>query len=245
MPHYTDVPIIINCRDRVTPLARLVSWLKSAGHRRIYLLDNDSAYPGLLRYYESLRGDRAVTVVRLGINLGHAALWRSGFLGMLGPNTPFVYSDPDILPCPTCPLDAVGHFIKMLLRFPQAAKAGFGLRIDDLPDHHAHKPEVIEWESRFWKYRIGKPGLGDELYYGRIDTTFALYRPGTPYDHRLPALRTGYPYLARHLPWYEDSAHPSEGDLFYRNRAVTMTHWTRKGSAPERVGEPKEDGPAG
>jgi hypothetical protein len=38
-----------------------------------------------------------------------------------------------------------------------------------------------------------------------------------------PALRTGAPYLARHLGWYEDSAHPSDELLHYRAHADPLT----------------------
>ena len=48
-----DPPILINVRDRVTPLRKLVSWLELAGHERITLLDNDSTYPELLTYLDA------------------------------------------------------------------------------------------------------------------------------------------------------------------------------------------------
>src|SRR5205085_2892488 len=46
-----SVPVFINCRERVTSLAALVSWLERAGCDEIYLLDNDSVYEPLLEYY--------------------------------------------------------------------------------------------------------------------------------------------------------------------------------------------------
>ena len=47
-----QVPVFINCRDRLTPLAQLVDWLERAGQEEIYLIDNDSAYEPLLAWYE-------------------------------------------------------------------------------------------------------------------------------------------------------------------------------------------------
>ena len=42
------------------------------------------------------------------------------------------------------------------------------------------------------------------LFKSKIDTTFALYRPGKSYQCWETTIRTGAPYLLRHLPWYED-----------------------------------------
>jgi hypothetical protein len=40
------------------------------------------------------------------------------------------------------------------------------------------------------------------------------------------ALRTGFPYVARHLPWYADSAHLGDEDRYYRAHAdPTISNW--------------------
>ena len=44
-------PIIINCRDRVTPLRKLVEWLERANHQTIVLLDNDPLELGYAKGY--------------------------------------------------------------------------------------------------------------------------------------------------------------------------------------------------
>ena len=203
----------------MTPLAQLLEWLGRAGHRNIVILDNRSTYPPLLRFFERLSG---VRLVRLADNLGHMALWRSGALTQLGIETPFVYTDPDIVPDAGCPLDAVDHFARLLLRHGGPAKVGFGLKIDDLPDHYRHKQEVIDWESQYWAAaRQIRPGE----YWAQIDTTFALHTPQAPYD--VPGIRTGPPYVARHLAWYADSADPDEEERYYRAHASpSVTTWT-------------------
>ena len=46
-----------------------------------------------------------------------------------------------------------------------------------------------------------------------------------------PAARTGYPYMARHLSWYEDSSNPSEEQLYYEaHMNKDYSHWIN----PER-----------
>ena len=79
---------------------------------------------------------------------------------------------------------------------------------------------IIELESKYWQ----KP-LGDGLFAAPIDTTFALYRPGAHGGYWLPACRTGEPYLARHLPWYQDSANLSEEEAYYKNKAGKDSYW--------------------
>ena len=90
--------------------------------------------------------------------------------------------------------------------------------ISDLPDHYRWKQKVIAWESQFWQTRL-TPTL---LYDAPIDTTFALYRPGSRYD--LSGIRSGFPYLARHHPWYEDSDNPSAEQSYYVRHAKPGTN---------------------
>jgi hypothetical protein len=216
------VPIFVNCRDRLTPLAQLIEWCERAGHRRIYLVDNDSSYPPLLRYFASIPH----TVIRLGRNLGHKALWESGVIEKYARGEFYVATDPDIVPVEACPLDAVAHFGLLLDRHPDRAKVGFGLKIDDLPRHYRFAREVEGWEGQFWQREVER-GVFD----APIDTTFALHRPDTDFqDAVLPSsaqsLRTGPPYVARHTAWYVNSRRPDAEERYYRRHALPdVTHW--------------------
>jgi hypothetical protein len=204
-----DVPVFIICRDRLTPLVELLDYLERAGCERIHLLDNDSTYPPLLEFYERTPHH----LIRLGDNLGHKSLWLSGVLDDLGVRGPFVLSDPDTVPIEECPLDAIDYFAEVLDRYPGYTKAGFGLRIDDLPDHFRHKADVIAWEAGFWQC-----ALAPRLYEAPIDTTFALHRGAEDQTPR-GGIRTGYPYLVRHTTWYLDSDNLPDEERFYRERA--------------------------
>lgn len=218
-----DYPIFINCRDRVTPLRALVDWLERAGCTRIHLIDNDSTYPPLLEYYAGTPH----TVVRLGRNLGHKAIWESGVVREFAPGEFYVATDPDIVPVAECPLDALGHFASLLQRYPDRAKVGFGLKIDDLPRRYRFARQVQRWEAQFWTVEV-EPAVYD----APIDTTFALHRPGTEFagTQTLPSsassLRTGPPYVARHAAWYVDSRRPDDEERYYREHARgDVTHW--------------------
>jgi hypothetical protein len=211
----TQVPVFINCRDRLTPLLELLDYLERAGCEQIHLLDNDSTYPPLLEYYEQTPH----SVIRLGENVHRRTFWENGLLDELGVRGRYVFTDPDLVPIEECPLDAIDYFGEVLDRYPGYEKVGFGLKIDDLPDHFRLKSEVLTWEARFWQ-RLVAP----RLYEARIDTTFALYRG--PEHAPEAAIRTGYPYVVRHTSWYLDSADPPEEHRYYIEHARPTT-WSR------------------
>lgn len=199
-------PVYLTCRDRVSGLHGMVEWLEAAGCERIVFIDNDSTYEPLLDYYDSSPHE----LIRLTENLGARALWKAD----LAPSEPYVLSDPD-LELAGVPLDAVDHLAELMAHHGHA-KAGLGLRLDDVP---ANMPS-LPWERRllapepgdFWAGEIA-PGVYDSL----IDTTFALHAAGTGFQYE--ALRTGAPYLARHTPWY--MTEPTEEYAYYLARAIT------------------------
>jgi hypothetical protein len=212
-----DIPIIINNKNRLTYLLQLINWLEKNGYSNIYIIDNASTYPPLLEYYSKTK----YHVFRLKKNVGKLALWESGIIKQFIKDY-YVYTDPDVVPIEDCPSDILQTFMNALNMFPGFEKAGFGLKIDDLPDHYEQKKKVIEWEKKFWE----KPII-ENLFDAEIDTTFALYRPytnGAIWIQR--ACRTGGQYVARHLPWYEDTAHPTEEDAYYMAHIKGgISHW--------------------
>jgi len=215
--HPELTPIIINNFNRLEYLRRVIDAMKSRGYENLYVIDNASTYQPLLDFYQS----EGLRVFYLDQNVGYLALWRTKIQHNFIHNH-YVYTDPDIEPVEECPHDIVAHFKLMLDRHRGARKVGFGLKIDDLPEHYALKHDVINHENQFHVRRLG-PGAFDSP----IDTTFALYRPNVVGGWWLPAVRTEEPYVARHLPWYADSADPSEEDLYYQATSTASTHWTQ------------------
>lgn len=147
-----------------------------------------------------------------------------------------------------CPLNVLEVFQEVLQKAPHVNKAGFSLNIFDIPDHFDRKWEVIDWELQWWKNAVDK-----YLYTAAIDTTFALYKKGVSvsyyYDkncdqgdghHRpegfLKAIRTGYPFMARHLPWYVDSNNLSDEEIYVINHSEIPTHWTVKKTMLKKQG---------
>ncbi|MEN6455175.1 MAG: hypothetical protein ABFD10_13030 [Prolixibacteraceae bacterium] len=213
---YRDVPVIINNYNRLRYLSGLIDWLERAGMRNIYIIDNNSDYPDLLKYYNHTKH----TVIRLNANLGYKALWDSS-IHLWFKGLPYIYTDPDVLPVEECPLDAVKFFLEVLNEHREINKVGFGLRINDIPDFYPLKAKVVEWESKFWN----NP-LSANLFRADIDTTFALYRPFSVKQQWGKTIRTNGKYMARHLPWYENPNDLQAEDLYYKNTAVTSS-WCR------------------
>jgi len=221
---YKQIPIIINNFNRLDSMKKLIESLEHRGYSNIFIIDNLSTYPPLLDYYKTCR----YTVFRLDRNIGMTALWKSGIYKKFKDDF-FVYTDSDIVPIEECPDDFLLFFLNTLKKYRLARKVGFSLKIDDLPDHYAMKNEVIQWEKQFAEHK-----RDEFLYWAPIDTTFALYRPRSKRRHayfNIEMYRTGFPYMARHLPWYIDSKNPDEENLYYINQKLVKTSWSGKGKS--------------
>jgi hypothetical protein len=216
----TQYPIFIITRDRLDSLLQLVAWLEKAGQERIIFVDNDSTYPPLTEYLEFT----GYSVVNLSGNYGHTSPWTQRVIETCcGDDEYFVVTDPDVVPAEEAPLDSIDFFRSLLDKYLDRTKIGFGLKLDDLPDHYQFKQEVIQYESRFHDYYRPEPSV----YFAPIDTTFALYRPGASPDISYSG-RTDEPYVARHLSWYVDSANLTDEEKYYREHMHTgINSWNQ------------------
>ena len=211
-PNWRDVPIFINARDRLGVMKKLIDWLLAAGYRKLIILDNRSTYPPLLEYYSSLESDSRVKVIRLEKNFGFKAIWLSGVLERLKIATPYVYTDPDVLPIERCPKNFVKRLMEILDGNHEIRKVGLGLVYDDITFFDADTWKKIE------KNFYDGTQVDDELYYAQVDTTFALYSNTRHYSLRL-SLRTLGDLMAYHLPWYFDYDNLPADEKYYMEHA--------------------------
>lgn len=201
--------LIINYQ-RVTLPARLADWLAAAGCTPVFI-DNASTYPPLLDYYFKTEHQ----VILLPKNYGHRVVWDefAGVLDEVGiqPSERYIVTDPD-LDLSGIPDDWLAILDAGLTMYPQLAKVGFSLEINDLPDTAEGRYIRTHVEPQYW----AKP-LGSLFLDAPIDTTFALYREGTR-KFSYTAARTIRPYTARHVPWYYDrlSALPADEQFYFR-----------------------------
>jgi hypothetical protein len=229
--------IFIISFNRPTMLRRLVERLRELrADAGIVIIDNASTFPPLLDYYAEL----SYPVIRLRENLGHRVLehlWadeafrREHELDARH----YAYTDCDVVPHHDCTEGFLDVFAELLLRYPWSEKVGFGLAIDDLPEHSSlvrHREEDSRWrdlwcrQQRYWSRPL-EPGV----FEAPIDTTLALRRAGTRPGRTRRAIRTGHPLIAHHLPWYLDDERLDEEYRFYLSHVAPnsgVTTWLQK-----------------
>ena len=217
---YLNIPIIINNYNRYSFLVRLINSLEKRGFHNIIIIDNNSTYPPLLDFYKTCKYE----VILLHKNVGYKSIWETGIYDRFK-HSYYVYTDSDMEIDEDCPNDFMEKFVMLLNRHVFCQKVGFGIRIDDLPECYKFKKDVIRFESPYW---IKKAEEG--VFYAPIDTTFALYRPytGQQVNHLRKTLRTGFPYVIRHLPWYLDSDNMNSEEKYYVNSIQQSTEWSKK-----------------
>jgi len=205
--NFKMIPIFIISFNRLNDLKQIISRLEEDGYRNLHIIDNASTDKKLLYYLEHI----PYQVHFMGKNYGHMVFWQSGIFKDIIESQYYVVTDPDVIPIKECPDDYVEYFYRILNQYPDKQKVGFSLKIDDLPDKFRYKTDVIRWESFFYDKKLSMSPL---LFDAEIDTTFALYRPGK-IKNFFYAIRTGYPYTARHLGWYLDNENFSVADKTY------------------------------
>ena len=174
--------------NRITLTRNMADWC--ANHDLVpVIIDNASDYEPLLKYYKTC----PYKVVRLNRNYGHTVLWDSVVLNLFDLKEGYILTDPD-LEMNNCSCDFLDLMKIGLKRYPNVAKCGFSLEVNDLPTQLADN--IKKYEMRWW----AKP-LDEQFFAASIDTTFALYRPGVV-KYTRSGIRTNRPYTIRHIPWY-------------------------------------------
>ena len=214
---YRTIPIIIISFNQFTYLKKLIEFLHDKGYRNIIIIDNNSNYKPLLKFFSEI--DKSVKIHRLHTNYGHRVFWKRQDIFSKYTHGYYVITDPDVIPIEACPGDFILKFRKILDRNPQIDKVGFSLKIDNIPDYNPNKPKILEWENKYWK-KTTKQGN----YVAAIDTTFALYRPGNGFIS-YKGIRTKYPYLANHFGWNIDPKNLSEEQKYYYKSANKSASW--------------------
>ena len=193
-------------------MKRLIDWLLDAGYRKLILIDNASTYPPLLEYYAALERDPRLKILRLDKNLGFKALWLSNALERLKIATPYVYTDPDVLPIERCPKDFARRLMNLLDANHELRKVGLGLVCDDIT--FFDKDNVQRTEADYYE----GTRVGENLHFAQVDTTLALYSNVRHYSLRF-SLRTTGDLRAYHLPWYFDYDNLPEDERYYLEHA--------------------------
>lgn len=243
------IPCLINNFNQLEYLIPMVDKLSSFDKLSIYILDNNSTYEPLLKWYDSLAKTK-IQVVKLGKNCGHMAPWSTHLTHRLAweyKSPYYIVSDPD-LDLSLIPDDTIDLMIDILMH-REIFKVGLSIEIEDLPDHYPLKNEVTNWEAPSWSHERKETYKNQTLYRTGIDTTFAMYNifyTETVYKRLFfeggikfncnfinTSLRLDRPYTARHLPWYLDYNHLTENQKFLieickKSDIFSSASWTQK-----------------
>jgi len=188
-------------------------------------VDNSSSYPPLLDWYETIRKNPDVHIVKLGENLGphviynRLSFFKEKYHEITGHQLPdeFIITDCD-LDISAVPDDG----LKILYQLREEdrkserphLKIGFGLRLDDLPNDPLLRRTKI-WEPQLYKNSATLAGIAVHLD-SLIDTTLHLLTAPMPARIRFgPSIRTAPPYQARHVPWYWTRNNLNEEAKYY------------------------------
>jgi len=200
---------------------RLVEWLTATDSVAVTVINNASSWGPLTNYYVA---HPELKVIYNQENLGPYAFWE---LGLHKQQTErFIVTDPDLVPSEMCPsalltIDRMNSVMELY----QAGKVGVSLSLDNIPEYFSQAKEVKIWEQQFWD----RPTPDRLAYHADIDTTFALYEPGSEVRSEKPSLRLASPYSMDHVPWFEDSSKPNpERDWYLKTIRKDWTHWSKQ-----------------
>lgn len=214
-----DIPIYINSRNLLTPLKRMVEYLREIPNSRVIIVDNASTWGPLLEWYREC----GVEVLMTGVNGGHLA-WHRHMLNHaeLGISK-YVVTDSDLL-IDHIPIDILARLGAELDENPGVTKSGLSIETDGIANGPL-KPDIESWESQFWQSRHN-----ENFWKAAIDTTFSMRRASDPVD-LLPYgnhLRSDRPYTAIHWPWTWDAGSLTDEQRHYIQTSATQTMWTEK-----------------
>lgn len=204
-----SIPVFLVSFNRLSYLQMAIERFEQMGLTNMVIIDNGSTYPPLLEYYQKL----SYPVLTMDRNYGHRVMWECPELSKYREDF-YILSDPDVVPIAECPTDFVEKMFYTLKKYPNVTKVGFSLKLDDLPEDGVLTKDVLEHEKPFSRKYCRK----DNLYIAPVDTTFAIYPPDAIANRKMTffcALRTGYPYQARHMPWYKTKETVTDEDRFY------------------------------
>jgi len=211
-----ETPVIINNFNRLTSTRAMYEFLKRRNFTNIIILDNNSTYPPLLKWYATLES-KEVKVFES--NIGARCLFDSGYLNEYLDTEYLVYSDSDLELNNLMPDNFLQIMKSLLIKYDEQ-KIGLALRINDVPED-CYKNCIsgsIDWERQFWVNEIEK-----DVYSPMVDTTFCLLR--NPRYHDLKAIRIAGDFTARHLPWYQEYATLNDEERYFVENASIQSNF--------------------
>jgi glycosyltransferase involved in cell wall biosynthesis len=219
-----EITVVINNRNRLTTTKNMVDKLLHLNPEEdIIIIDNDSSYPPLLKWYNEVINKVEIVPCK---NEGHLALWSTGLYKSLGKF--FVYTDSDIQLNENFPKDWKERMFQTWLKYEK--KVALAIRTDDLPDHYRYKNQVIRNEGRWWLNE-----LEPNIFQADTDTTFFMMENFG--DNQYDSVRISQPdMICRHAPWYHDLTSLDDEETYYLKNlgSRVTTQYSKQHLDPEK-----------
>ena len=233
-----EMPVMIICYNNGVYVENLVRQLNGFDITPV-VIDNRSSDQKTLTTLAQLAAEKQAYIAYSEKNFGH-------FVGLLDPiyqqlPNHFAYTDPDLDLNKNLPKDFLQKLINLTNEY-QVYKAGFALDLlDDEPvivasQRISHtKPfdyqndfSVRQFEAQFWRLPIQHDTL--EIYYARIDSTFAVYNKQQYRGDFYDAVRVAGDYSAIHLPWFPrlDIMNEDQKLAYLNSDRKKDTTWVKK-----------------
>jgi hypothetical protein len=204
-----------------------VKVLKDKGYHNITIIDNQSTYEPLLKWYSESGLDvfynditeNSCHAFRDLVLMGHPK-----FIEIV--SDWFVFNDSDIIPLDNVPDNFINDLVEYAKKYNRT-KVGMSIKIDDIDLSYPLNAWVHSYESTYWTNAIIDGNV--ELYPHPIDTTFAVHAPGTVPTWSDNTLRVGVPYIVKHAPFYYDPNNLPEDEKYYlANMNKQSSNWSSK-----------------
>lgn len=195
---------IVN-RNLISTLKNTVDFLLKEPRVEIIIFDQQSTYPETLTYYKNC----GLKVVYNDKNGGPHSTW-----GLPFNDTYFIVADSDC-DYSGIPDDWLDKMLQVL-RETDTFKVGFSISLDNLPITEMYK-KIMDIELKYWTKKNEYGWIAD------IDTTFALYRPHSPFSYG--ALRLDKPYCIKHVLWYLTKNNITDEWRYYINNSTGISTW--------------------
>jgi glycosyltransferase involved in cell wall biosynthesis len=202
------------------------------GH--IVIVDNNSTIQGMKNLLKDLSQD--FTVISKKTNDGPTEFYNNKEFYNWLPDL-FIITDPDIGFNKNMPKD----FVDVMREISEKNKLfRVGLALDiEMKGVKSNIKEIIfrgngstmyEWESQFWRTRVGETKYGDEIYSAKVDTTFCLVnKSNDKKKYYGPGVRIAGNFTAQHYGWYNDPPIPENEHKYYLSKITTK--WSETGNA--------------
>jgi len=229
----SEVPIIVPVFNLVTYTKFMVEQLEKFGLNNFIICDNNSTYPPMIEYLDSI--SETHRVVRFDENLGPRVFAEAPEFLTIMPEY-FIVTDPDLIFNEALPKKFISK-MKRILDMYEISKVGFAIDIEQTKDLFFDSGQVKRWEGSYWNSPVNIYTESDQLYVAAIDTTFCLHKKDIVVRELLnirqgitgtSAFRIGDRFTCQHMGWWKDQPVPQEELDYYHNLQTWASTYKEK-----------------